>query len=107
MTSEPGGDHAEPMSRAEKREVIGQTREGKCKMRNAAGSDPIGGVGSGGVAEVCEGNPFFATGETPVVPVVHRMSKGPLMSGFEKSPPLAPNAGKRAGRVRRPMGLLC
>ena len=37
MTSEPGGDHAEPMSRAEKREVIGQTREGKCKMRTPCG----------------------------------------------------------------------
>ena len=107
MTSEPGGDHAEPMSRAEKREVIGQTREGKCKMRNAAGSDPIGGVGSGGVAEVCEGNPFFATGGTPVVPVAHRMPIGAPMSGFEKPPPSAPTAGKGAGRVRRPLGLLC
>ena len=37
---------------------------------NAIGSDPIGGVESGGVAEICEGNPFFATGETPVVPVI-------------------------------------
>ena len=37
MTSEPGGDHAEPMSRAEKLEVIGQTREGKCKMRTPCG----------------------------------------------------------------------
>ncbi len=37
---------------------------------NAIGSDPIGGVGSGGVGEICEGHPFFATGETPVVPVI-------------------------------------
>ena len=54
-------------------------------LLNAAGSDPIGGVGSGGVVE----------------------PKGALMSGFEKPPPTAPNAGKGAGRVRRPMGLLC
>ena len=47
---------------------------------------PIGWVGSGGVAEICEGNPFFATGETPVVPVVRRMQRGALMSGLEKPP---------------------
>ena len=36
-----------------------------------------------------------------------RMPKVALMSGFEKPPPPAPTAGKGAGRVRRPMGLLC
>ena len=41
-------------------------------VKNAAGSDPIGGVGSGGVVE----------------------PKGAPMSGFEKPPPSAPNAGK-------------
>ena len=63
---------------------------------NAIGSDPIGGVGSGGVAEVCEGNPFFATGGTPVVPVAHRMPIGAPMSGFEKPPKPAPNVEKGA-----------
>ena len=47
---------------------------------------PIGGVESGGVSEICEGHPFFATGGTPVVPVAHRMPIGALMSGFEKPP---------------------
>ena len=36
---------------------------------NIIGSDPIGGVESGGVAGICEGHPFFATGKMPVVPV--------------------------------------
>lgn len=43
---------------------------------NAAGSDPIGGLGSGGVVELCLTFPLFhssthiATGKMPVVPVV-------------------------------------
>ena len=57
---------------------------------NAAGS--IGGVGSGGVVELCLTFPLFhssthiATGKMPVVPVAHRMPKGAPMSGFEKPP---------------------
>ena len=71
---------------------------------------PIGGVGSGGVVELCLTFPLFhhstlppfhfstrnATGGTPVVPVAHRMPKGALMSGFEKPPPTAPNVEKGA-----------
>ena len=77
---------------------------------NAAGSDPIGGVWSGGVVELCLTFPPFhystlplfhssthiATGKMPVVPVAHRMPIGDLMSGFEKPPP-APTPGKGAG----------
>ena len=75
------------------------------KQKNAAGSDPIGGVGSGGVVELCLTFPLFhhstlplfhssthiATGETPVVPVAHRMPKG--------APKPASTAGKGSGRV--------
>ena len=100
-----------------------------CASKNAAGSDPIGGVGSGGVVELCLTFPLFhhstlplfhssthiATGGTPpllghplrgrpaaggyFVPVAHRMPEGALMSVFEKPPKPAPNVEKGADDV--------
>ena len=80
---------------------------------NAAGSDPIGVVGSGGVVELCLTFPLFhhstlplfhssthiATGKMPVVPVAHRMPKGALVLRFEKPPKPAPNVEKGADDV--------
>ena len=41
----------------------------------------------------------IATGGTPVVPVVHRMPEGSMMSGFEKPPKPTPTTGKGADYV--------